>query len=250
MDDPELWRILVAAIAAAIVCFFAAMTGSGSGLILVPLFTLLGLPTVQAIAIHKFESTLWTTFSASRYIRNQQVFSLDFPWYLIVGCIGTFFGAKLIHFIDDHLLKSVVGAAILVVAVWIAFFQKTPEPKAIAPWKRIVLILSMAFFGLYEGLFGAGNGYFIAALFFSLVGSDALKTVGMITVLAAVWNFVAVLTHYSFGSLNLAYAIPVGMASSLGAWFGAGFAIEKGTQFVRWILVVGAFAAGLVLLVN
>ncbi|HEY9879288.1 MAG TPA: sulfite exporter TauE/SafE family protein [Leptolyngbyaceae cyanobacterium] len=250
MLDADMLRIAFAAAAAAGVCFFAAMTGSGSGLIMVPLLTFLGLPMVEAIAIHKFESTLWTTISASRYLRRQQVLFLDFPAYLVLGCIGTFFGAELIHFISDDLLKSVVGTAILVVGFWIVFFHRDPQPMEIVPWKRGLLIGSMFFFGLYEGTFGSGNGYFIAALFFSLIGSDVLKTIGMITVLAAVWNLVAVATHYSLGSLHFQYAIPVGIGSSIGAWFGAGFGIAKGAKFVRWVMVGGAFIAGALILVS
>lgn len=250
MPDPEVLRIAFASVSAAVICFFAAMTGSGSGLILVPLLSLLGLPTVQAIAIHKFESTLWTSISAMRYIKGKRVLWLDFPWYLGLGCIGTFFGAKSIHFISNDSLKSIVGIAILIVGCWIVFFHRQPESKAIVTWKRAVLIVSMFGFGFYEGIFGSGNGYFIAALFFSLIGSDVLETVGMITVLAAVWNLIAVATHYSFGSLLLHYAIPIGIGASIGAWFGAGFAISKGTKFVRWIMVGGAFVAGILLLAS
>lgn len=145
MLDAEILRIAFASVAAAVVCFFAAMTGSGSGLILVPLFTFLGLPLVEAIAVHKFESTLWTTISASRYLRRQQVLFLDFPAYPILGCVGTFLGAESIHFISDELLKSVVGTAILIVGFWIVFFHRDPKPKEIVPWKRGILIGSMFF---------------------------------------------------------------------------------------------------------
>lgn len=68
-------------------------------------------------------------------------------------------------------------------------------------------------------MYGSGNGFFIAALFFSLIGSDEIKTVGMITVLAGFWNFFAVLTHLSYGSLLWEYALPIGICSMIGAWF-------------------------------
>lgn len=229
---------------AGIVCFFTAMVGSGSGLILVPLLTLSGLSPVQAIAIHKFEA-LWTVVSGIRYYKSKQILPLDFPWYLALGSIGTFLGATYIHFIPNNVLQIIVGAAILIVAILMIFFHKKPEEKDITPWKRIILIISMFFFGIYEGTFGSGNGFFIAALFFSLIGSNELKTVGMITVLAAFWNIIATVTHFSFGSLLLQYALPIGFASMIGAWFGAGYAIKSGKEFVRKAIISISLIGGI-----
>lgn len=240
--------IIGLSLAAAVVCFFTAMTGSGSGLILVPLLILAGLSPVQAIAVHKFEA-LWTVVSGIRYWKNKQVLTLDFPWYLFLGSVGTFLGAREIHFISNQTLQIVVGGAILIVALLIAFFHKQPDPtKEIKLWKRLVLIIAMLFFGFYEGMYGSGNGFFIAALFFSLIGSNEVKTVGMITVLAAFWNFFAVLTHLSYGSLLFQYALPIGAASMTGAWFGAGYAMKSGKNFVRKIIIALALIGGTVML--
>lgn len=134
---------------AGIVCFFTAMAGSGSGLILVPLMILSGLTPVQAIAVHKFEA-LWTVVSGIRFWKNKQVWMLDFPWYLVIGSAGTFLGAREIHFISNQELQFIVGIAIIIVALLMIFFHKKPEIKNIKPWKRIVLVLAMFGFGFYE----------------------------------------------------------------------------------------------------
>jgi len=245
--ETEIITIGALSLVAGFVCFFTAMVGSGSGLILVPLLTLSGLSPVQAIAIHKFEA-LWTVVSGIRYYKNKQVLTLDFPWYLAFGSVGTFLGAIYIHFIPNTVLQIIVGVAILLVALLMVFFHKKSEKKNIKLWKRIVLIISMFFFGIYEGTFGSGNGFFIAALFFSLIGSDELKTVGMITVLAAFWNIIATATHFSFGSLFLEYALPMGTASMIGAYFGAGYAIKSGKEFVRKVIIVISFIGGAAML--
>ena len=244
----EIITIIALSILAGLVCFFTAMTGSGSGLILVPLLILVGLTPIQAIAIHKFEGTLWTVASAIRYYKSKQILSLDFSWYLIIGSIGTFLGAMYIHFIPSKVLQIIVGIAILLVTLLMIFFHKKPDKTDIKLWKRILLVISMFFFGIYEGTFGSGNGFFIAALFFSLIGSNELKTVGMITVLAAFWNLIAVATHFSFGSLLLQYAIPIGAASAIGAWFGAGYAINAGKDFVRKAIIGISFVGGFAIL--
>lgn len=244
----EIFKIIGLSITAAIVCFFTAMTGSGSGLVLIPLMILSGLTPVQAIAIHKFEASLWTCASAIRYWKSKQVLILDFPWYLIIGSIGTFLGAAYIHFIPNIVLQIFVGCAILIVAIIMIFFHKDSSPREIKLWKRVVLICSMLVFGFYEGTFGSGNGFFIAALFFSLIGSNELKTVGMITVLAVFWNIVATLTHFTFGSMLLQYAIPMGSAAVVGAWLGAGYAIKSGKEVVRKIIITFAVLGGAIML--
>lgn len=244
MFDAEFLKILLVSLTATVVCFFTAMTGSGSGLILVPLLTFLGLHPVQAIAIHKFEATFWTSVSAFRYIKNGQVHRQDLYWYLLIGGFGAFLGARFIHLISDRELQYIVGVLVFLVATWMLFFHRKYEEKHSSRLKRLLLILSMVFFGIYEGVFGAGNGYFIAAFFFTVLGTNELKTVGMITVQAVVWNLVAVLTHYSYGSLVLSYAIPVAIGASIGAWFGAGFAIHRGAKFIRWVMIIGSYLAG------
>ena len=245
----EILMIIALSITALIVCFFTAMVGSGSGLILVPLLILSGLTPVQAIAIHKFEA-LWTVVSGYRYYKNKQILMLDFPWYLIFGSIGTFIGAMYIHYIPSIVLQVIVGIAIIIVGFLLVFFNNKSTKTNIKSWKRFVLILSMFIFGLYEGIFGSGNGFFIAALFFTLIGSNELKTVGMITVLAAFWNIIATVTHFSFGSLVLKYALPIGISSMIGAWIGAGYAIKGGKEFVRKAVIIISFVGGTAMLLQ
>lgn len=249
MPEAEIWRIALATGSAAIVCFFTAMTGSGSALILVPLLTFLGLHPVQAVAVHKFEVTFWTATSSFRYWKNGQVRKEDIWWYIILGGFGAFLGARYIHLISDDALRLLIGFLILGVATWIVLMKKPPKEHQASPWKRVLLIGSMIVFGIYEGIFGGGNGFFITVFFLTLVGGSELKTVGMVSVIAVVWNLIAMLTYAAHGSLVLSYAIPVTVGASIGAWFGSGFAIRKGTKVVRWIIIAAAYISGVLMLV-
>ncbi len=232
-----------------VVCFFTAMTDSGSGLILVPIFTWCGLTPVQAIAAHKFEATVWTAASAIRYIRSNQVLRTDLAWYVVLGCLGTIIGARFIHLVSNESLRTIVGVAILAVSCSMILLRRKKSTAPFTARKRIFVASMMFFFGIYEGILGSGNGYFMAALFLSLTATDELKLVGMITVTAAAWNFAAVCTHFTLGSLVFHFAIPVSIGAAVGAWFGASFAIKKGAGFVRWIIIGGALLAGLALLI-
>ncbi|GEM_PF-2310143 len=244
---PEIMTIAGLSIVAGFVCFFCAMVGSGSGLILVPLMIISGLTPVQAIAIHKFES-LWTVASGWRYYKSGTFLKMDFSFYLVLGLLGSYIGARFIHFIPNDVLQIVVAVFILLVAVFINFSGKLKSNGSISPLKRFILIISMFFFGLYEGTFGSGNGFFIAALFFFLIGSDERKTVGMITILAAFWNIAATLTHFSFGSLLWQYALPMGSMAMLGGWFGAGYALHMDKEMIRKVIFLIAGTGGLIML--
>lgn len=188
--------------------------------------------------MHKFEA-LWTVVSGYRYWRQGAFLRTDFPWYLALGCAGTFVGARFIHLVPGSVLQALVGAAILAVAALLAL-QREPRSRtieALDPWRRAILIAAMFVFGLYEGAFGSGNGFFIAAAFFALAGTDSLRTVGMITILAAFWNIVATATHWSYGSLLLHWAVPIGIGACVGAWFGAGMALRSGGAMVRRAII-------------
>ncbi|MDH5722728.1 MAG: sulfite exporter TauE/SafE family protein [Alphaproteobacteria bacterium] len=236
-------------IIASIVCFFCAMAGSGSGLILVPLMILSGLTPVQAIAIHKFEA-LWTVASGWRYYKNDCFLKTDFNYYLFLGLIGTYIGARFIHFIPNDVLQISVALLILAVSIFINFSGKFKSGDTLTKTKRIILITSMFFFGIYEGTFGSGNGFFIAALFFYLIGSDEQKTVCMITILAAFWNIAATLTHFTFGSLLWHYALPIGIMAAIGAWFGAGYAMKVDKAKIRHVIFTISCIGGSILLLQ
>ena len=238
-------------IAACITCYFCAMAGAGSGLILVPLMILGGLTPVQAIAVHKFEA-LWTVVSGWRYYKKDAFIKIDFLWYLVFGMIGTFIGARYIHFIPNDILQVVVGILILTVALFIRFSKTSveSETKGYSGNKRVILICSMFVFGLYEGTFGAGNGFFIAALFFWMIGAEEHKTVGMITILAAFWNLTATATHFTFGSLLWHYALPMGGMAMLGAWFGAGHALHTNKRNIRKVIFVLSMIGGMTMLLQ
>ncbi len=249
MIIPEIITIAGLSVVAGFVCFFCAMVGSGSGLILVPLMVLSGLTPVQAIAIHKFEA-LWTVVSGWRYYKSGNFLKMDFSFYLVLGLIGTYIGARFIHFIPNDTLQIAVALLILLVALFINFSGELKSNGSISPLKRVMLIFSMFFFGLYEGTFGSGNGFFIAALFFFLIGSDERKTVGMITILAAFWNIAATLTHFSFGSLLWQYALPIGSMAMIGAWFGAGYAIHMDKKMIRKVIFLIAVTGGSIMFIQ
>jgi len=246
----EIELIGIATAVAGGICFFTAMTGTGSGLVLVPLLIAFGVPPVSAIAIHKLEASVWTTVSAFQFWKKREFYSRDFPWFLIFGAIGTFLGARMIHFVPDETVKNILGIAILAVVGWMIFWEKfrknLEKSGKLAGWERGILIFSMLIFGLYEGTFGSGNGYFITALFLTFLPNRELKIVGMITILAAFWNWIAVGVHVSFGSILWNWGVPIATGSAIGAYFGAKFALKKGRELVRRVILISAvIAAGI-----
>jgi uncharacterized membrane protein YfcA len=104
--------------------------------------------------------------------------------------------------------------------------------------KRVYLALAVIFLlGFYDGFFGPGTGSFML-FFFLCLGFDFLGAAANARVLNFASNLAAAGTFIYLGQVHYAYALPVGVAMSAGAYCGARMAIKKGAAYVRPLFVV------------
>jgi len=92
-------------------------------------------------------------------------------------------------------------------------------------------------FGFYDGFFGPGTGSFLLFAFLC-IGFDFICSAANARALNFASNLAAALLFMSLGLVNYTYAIPMGIAMILGAYFGTKMALSKGVAYVKPLFIL------------
>lgn len=225
--------------------FIDAVVGGG-GLIQLPAYFLAypGLPAPVIFGSNKFAGFAGTTVAAVRYIRTTRV-----PWNavwpaIITALIFAVLGARLVTLFDKELMKPVVLALLVCVAIYTFLKKDFGISKKKALEKNTLLVTSFAtgaLLGLYDGFFGPGTGSFLIVIYVSVFGFDFLNASVSAKLINCATN-IAALAYFAWTD-NIRYdiAIPVALCNMAGAFLGAKMAVAKGSRFIRmlFLIVVG-----------
>ena len=237
----------------AALCGFAFLSGfvdaivGGGGLIQVPALLILvpGAPVATLLGTNKVASAMGTTAAVIRYSRGR---SGQMPVHgeaAGAAFVCSILGARTVSALDEALLRPAV--LVLLVAVGIYTWRTRDFGSVHAPSiKRghdIALAVAVgAVLGFYDGFFGPGTGSFLIFAFVGVFGFDFLAATSTAKVLNLGSNFAAAVYFTATDQVLLAAAIPMGIASIVGATLGSRLALARGTRLVRGIFlgVVGA----------
>ena len=166
---------------------------------------------------------------------------------IIAGCIGGFSGALLLLWLGDELFASAVpyliGAATFLFAV-APSIRRWVERLKIAPSKnsRIAPAITIFFFAIYGGYFGAGLGQvMLAALilcgFQDLREANVLKNVVVTSI-----TIFAVLVFVWTGTVAWVFALVMMVGASVGGYLGGIVSVSAPQTLIRrGIIAFGCF---------
>ena len=105
--------------------------------------------------------------------------------------------------------------------------------------RKAVLSLGIGLgIGLYDGLFGPGTGTFAIIAFTTLMGFDLRTAGGNAKVLNLASNYASLITYLFSGMIVLTVGIPCAASNIAGNLLGSHFALKKGAQFIRPMMLV------------
>jgi len=219
--------------------FVDAIVGGG-GLISIPALMATGIPPVFALGTNKMASVMgasmsfWTFFKSGKIDRwlIKRLFPLSF--------IGSALGVVMVRLVPSDILRPLVVVMLIIVLIYSILKKDWGKDSTYHGLTRRMLVLSMlvAFsLGFYDGFFGPGTGSFLLFAFLSL-GFDFLGAAANARALNFASNFAAMIFFVSFGLVDFAYALPMGLAMIAGAWCGAHMALRRGTSFVRPLFII------------
>ena len=229
------WTLLIIAPLVFLGGMLDAIAGGG-GLIALPSYLIAGFAPYHAIATNKLASSIGTSVSAGRMIKNKCV-----DWPLVVpsaalAILGATVGAKLILSIDERLVRYMLLVILPVVAVIVLKKRDLDEELTgtVSRRKQFLIVCLFAFtVGMYDGFYGPGAGTFMLLGFTQLAKMPLRIASGNVRLANLASNLGSLVVFL----INKQAIIPIGLVAAAfsiaGHYIGAGMLLKSGTKIVR-----------------
>lgn len=185
---------------------------------------------------NKLASIVGTTSAAVQYSQRVKI-----PWQVvgpgaIAALIGSWYGAKAVAYLDPAILRPLILALLVLVAVY-TFLRKdlgaVSQEPAHGRRSFAIAVGVGGVIGFYDGFFGPGTGSFLIFLFIRLLGMDFLRASVSAKILNVATNLAAI--SFFVGNVELMWTLAAVMAicNLSGSVLGSRMALKHGTGFVR-----------------
>lgn len=220
---------------------FIDSIAGGGGLISLPAYILAGLPAHFAYGTNKFSSSLGTTTSVFRFMKNGKFHFKSAAVSIVAALIGSTMGARLTLMLDEKYLQYILLILLPVIAIFVLTrksFGIQERQVEISDQKVIILsILSGLVIGMYDGFFGPGTGAFYILFYTGVMGFNLTTASGNAKIVNLASNIAAVTTFTLSGKVLFAIGIPAAICGILGNWVGSGLAIKNGAKIIKPVFV-------------
>jgi uncharacterized membrane protein YfcA len=210
----------------------------GGGLIQIPALLAAFPHTAPAtlFGTNKIASIVGTSSAALQYSRRVRI-----PWGValpgaLAALAGAWFGARAVVFAPVELLRYVILALLILVAVY-TFIRKdfgTHHNEITVERTRAVrAVLIGSGIGFYDGFFGPGTGSFLIFLLVRSIGMDFLRASVTAKIINVATNLSALIYFSTSVELFWKLGASMAIANLAGAVIGSRLALKHGSGFVR-----------------
>lgn len=223
--------------------FMAAFIDSvvgGGGLISIPALMWTGLPPLTVLGTNKVAAVMGAFTSFVTFVRSGKVDGWLIRRLFPISLLGSAIGVLTVRQIPSEFLRPLVVIMLILVLIYSVRRKNWGTDSTYSGMSMRLLMLSglVAFaFGFYDGFFGPGTGSFLLFAFL-MVGFDFLGAAANARALNFASNIAAAMLFSYFGLVDMAHAIPMGLAMIVGAWCGAHVALSKGAGYVRPLFII------------
>lgn len=235
------WYIYLAVLAAGFGAgFINTLAGSGS-LITLPLLIFLGIPANVANGTNRVGVLFQNIVSVGSFQRRQM---LDGRGGLILSApaiVGSVIGANIAVDLDEALMEQAIGVLMVVMLFVILLRPKRWLQGELEKMeKRPSLFQLVIFFviGIYGGFLQAGVGIFLLAGLVLSVGYDLVRANAVKVLIVLAFTISALIVFVLNDQVLWGMGFLLAVGNSFGAWAAARMAVERGVNFVRWLLIV------------
>lgn len=244
------WYIYLAVLAAGFGAgFINTLAGSGS-LITLPLLIFLGIPATVANGTNRV-GVLFQNIVSVESFRRQKMLDIRGGLILSVPAIfGSIIGAQIAVGLDERLMRQAIGVLMVVMLFVILLRPKRwlqGELEKMGERPSIIQLIIFFFIGMYGGFLQAGVGIFLLAGLVLGIGYDLVRANAVKVLIVLAFTISALIVFMLNGQVQWGIGLLLAVGNSLGAWVAARMAVERGANFVRWLLiaVVAVSAANL-----
>lgn len=235
------WTTLLIVCPLVFLAGFVDSIAGGGGLISLPAYLLAGIPPHQAIATNKMSSSIGTTISTARYLRNGYVnYRVAIPSVLLaIG--GANIGARLILLIPEKYIQYILLFALPAVAIFVLRGKplEAASPVEIDKTRQLLLAVTMSFLlGIYDGFYGPGTGTFLLLIYTQLCHMTVKEAAGTVKMVNLSSNIMSLIIFLQKGQTIVLLGAIAGAFCLAGHFIGSGMVMKNGYKVVRPIVIV------------
>jgi len=218
--------------------FIDAIAGGG-GLITLPAYLIIGLPSYNAIATNKLSSAMGTVVSTGEFIKDGYV-----NWKTAVFCamcslVGSMIGSNLALLIPEKIFSIVMVVLLPFIAFYVLKNKSFETDKTpFSPLKTLIICLICAFFvGMYDGFYGPGTGTFLLILLTGVARISLKEAAGNTKIMNLTSNVTALVVFIINRKVIWTLGLVAGVFSIAGHFLGAKVFVKNGTKIARPIVI-------------
>ncbi|MCP4761313.1 MAG: sulfite exporter TauE/SafE family protein [archaeon] len=282
----ELYLIIALIFTGLAVSFICSMIGLGGGVLFIPILILIyGISPQDAVGTSIFAMTMVTLSASIGYARNKCIDWKLAVAYDIFDIPGIIVGAIVSTLLPESILSIICGVAICIVACLVIFrkpsdhsvkntsivensqiegnsgsksiktnsilIKKNTDIDYSSTWKGKKfkwVVISSFFGGLVTGMVGMGGGT-VDTTAMLIMGVPSHIAFGSSELAMLLTNAVGFTSHSMLGNVLWEFALPLGIASLIGAQIGSQLSPKINGQILKKILGIIALFTGIRLLI-
>lgn len=234
------YEIAVLVVSGLLVGFINTLAGGGS-IISLSVLMLMGLPAPVANGTNRIAVTI-QTLTATTMFRHKKVLDLKKGlWLGLPSAIGSLFGAWIAVDINEEIFEKAMAGIMLVMLVFLfidskkyLYGRQDMIDRKISPLQVFIFFI----IGIYGGFIHVGIGYFLLAALVMNVGYDLVKANALKVLIVLMYMPFSFLVFMFMSDINWTYGLVMTIGSVVGAYIASRMAVERGVNFVKWVIVV------------
>jgi uncharacterized membrane protein YfcA len=225
--------------------FVDAIAGGG-GLLTVPALLACGIPPHVALGTNKLQSTCGTALATWNYTRAGLVRSEGLWIGILSNLVGAALGAAAALRLDPAMLRRLIPFLLLAVAIYAAVKRDLGMTRSPARLSRATFGLCFGLLlGFYDGFFGPGTGSFWMLACVVVLGMELQFAAGYTKVMNLSSNVMALTAFFLGGQIHFPIGILMAVGNVVGARFGSGLVIRRGSGLIRPVFLAVVLALSL-----
>jgi hypothetical protein len=236
----DFWVYALVVLTGLVSGFINTLAGSGS-LLTLPLLIFLGLPANVANGTNRI-AILMQSAVAVQGFKKAKIFEWkEGIWLAIPATVGSFFGAAMASNINELMLNRIIGGLMIIMLLLMVIKpERWIKPSGSSGRIKLGPIQIVVFFaiGFYGGFIQVGIGFFMLAGLVLSAGLDLLKANALKVLIISIYTVIALSVFIFNEQVNYTLGLIMGVGSMAGAWIATRMAIKRGSEFIRWFLIV------------
>ena len=233
---------------------FSAFAGGGAGLLQLPVLIFLGLPFSVALATHKLATVALGIGATSRHFREG---TLNWRFSLLIlssGMPGVIFGAIIIVQVPERPAELALGILTIGLGLYSVFNKNLGQKEhdiAKTWFHSLIGFIVLFLIGILNGSLTSGTGLFVTLWLVRWFRLDYKTAVAYTLVLVGLfWNGAGAVTLGLQGPIRWDWLPILVVASILGGYVGAHYAITAGNQWIKRVYEVVTLLVGIKLIIG